>query len=219
VVDPELESCVVELMINSRTMFGSKPANIAGAGIFIERNQKLARDLRDRLLELRRDKLTFRVSSPESVREYLVPTVLYFAYGSNMSARQMSARLPSAQKIGTGFIEGYKLAFNRKGSYRSGGVASIVSQPQSRVYGVIWSIPKAEMARLDTIEDPLAYKPIFVEVQPEKGNSFQCHAYQAIPQGDFKPDAEYHSLVIEAAKEAGLPADYIEALEALGLSS
>ncbi len=70
IIDPELkETCVVEMMITSRAMFGSRPANLAGAAVFIERDTRLAVDLRDGLLTMRLDKSAFRVSSPQAVRE------------------------------------------------------------------------------------------------------------------------------------------------------
>jgi gamma-glutamylcyclotransferase len=47
-------------------------------------------------------------------------TSLYFAYGSNMFARRLSARTPSAMRIGTGFVEGRKLTFDKVSTDGSG---------------------------------------------------------------------------------------------------
>ncbi len=80
----------------------------------------------------------------------LTSRVYYFAYGSNMSAKQMQERVPSAQKVGIGFLDNFALVFNRKGTYRDGGVASIVDAAHRKVWGVIWSVAKSEMEALDS---------------------------------------------------------------------
>lgn len=214
-IDPESsDNCVVEMMITSRTIFGTTHADIAGAAIFIERNQRLARELRNGILDMEQRRLVFRVSDPKDVLELLAPRTLYFAYGSNMSADQMAKRVKSSRWLDTGFVSDYRIEFNRKGTYRAGGVASIVHAAGARTYGVVWEIPETEVAVLTKIEDPQAYEPVMVDVNNDSGKSYKCLAYRSFPQGLFRPDPEYLDIVINAAREAQLPADYISSLEA-----
>jgi cation transport regulator ChaC len=214
-LDPEIaDNCLVEMMITSRTIFGTTHADVAGAAIFIERNQKLARELRNGIVNMEPRALAFRVSDPKMVHELLAPRTLYFAYGSNMSAEQMMARVRNARRLETGVVNDHRIEFNRKGSYRAGGVASIVHAAGANTYGVIWEIPEAEVSVLSKIEDPQAYEPITIDVMSDSGRFYECLAYRAYPQGSFEPDPEYLEVVIKAAREAQLPKKYIASLEA-----
>ena len=50
---------------------------------------------------------------------------IYFAYGSNMDPLHMSKRVPGAQAIGPGRLEGFRLAFNVYSSEWDGGAANL----------------------------------------------------------------------------------------------
>ncbi len=147
--------------------------------------------------------------------------MFYFSYGSNMSADQMTARCSSATKEGVGWLEGYALVFNRKGTYRKGAVASIEPEPRAdaRVYGVVWQISDHDMARLDQIEDPNAYHRETLAVQLEDGRSVGCETYIAWPESTgLAPDEDYLNLIIQSAVSAGLPDSYIRYLETFRVS-
>ncbi len=138
---------------------------------------------------------------------------LNFAFGSNMSERQMRARCPSAKKIGVAYLPAHKLVFNRKGSYRTGGVASVspTGNPSDRVFGVVWAISDHDSQLLAEIEDPNAYKQTAIRVVGNNGVAIECHAYIAIPQAEYvAPDREYLGIILAAAHAEGLPPDYIK---------
>src|SRR5436309_10854406 len=78
---------------------------------------------------------------------------LYFAYGSNMLTRRLTARTPSAAAVGTGFVEGYRLSFDKVSSDGSGKCdIEPTSNPADRVYGVVFTIADAEAGALDDAE-------------------------------------------------------------------
>ncbi len=138
---------------------------------------------------------------------------LYFSFGSNMSTPQMLERCPSAERVGIGVIRQYELVFNRKGSYRPGGVASIVpsENPDQNVFGVIWKISSEDLEGLDDIEDPSAYERVTIDVQLLGGQILPCQTYLAFPQAQHvTPDPHYLELLLDAAKAAALPPDYID---------
>lgn len=136
---------------------------------------------------------------------------LYFAYGSNMDTEQMISRCPSATKLLRGYLINYDLAFNRKGSYRSGGVASVVSRQGRKVHGVIYQISEADLEEMDRIEDPDAYYRETLSVWVDQIQSIDCQVYISYPQGgDFTPDPDYLELIIRSAKTAQLPKSYIQ---------
>jgi hypothetical protein len=140
-------------------------------------------------------------------------TELYFSYGSNMDRDQMTKRTPLAEYVGVGHIPNHDLVFNRKGSYRPGGVASIVPEAGVNAYGVIWAISNEELVEMDRIEDPTAYERVQKNVTREDGKEFLCHVYVAFPQGNIPADQPYLELILAAAEKADLPPNWIVRLK------
>ena len=130
----------------------------------------------------------------------------------------MAERCPSALKMGVGYIPQQKLVFNRKGSYRPGGVASIApsTDTNSRVFGIVWRLSAEDLATLDCIEHPSAYYRKTLGVVMPDGEKIGCHTYIAFPEADHvTPDPEYFELLYQAAVSAALPADYLKQILAL----
>lgn len=107
----------------------------------------------------------------------------------------------------------YKLVFNRKGTYRPGGVASIErsGEQESSMYGIIWRLCSQDLLELDRIEDPKAYERVPIEAQLLDGGTYECQTYPAYPEATHvSPDPEYLDLLLQAAKPSGLPDDYVQ---------
>jgi gamma-glutamylcyclotransferase (GGCT)/AIG2-like uncharacterized protein YtfP len=214
VIDPKIrETCSVEWSMSSNVRFGVKEASLATAAFFVGNNLDFAEDIFIKINELARPEFSTRIRTADSLGELTRSTELYFAYGSNMSREQMKERAENAQLIGIGYMEDYTLAFNRRGTHRSGGVASVVEAKGERVYGVIWEISSKELKRLDKEEDPDAYRRSPLSVVVEGNISYTCHVYVAIAQGRIDPDPEYVRILVDAACDADLPADYLKFLE------
>lgn len=137
----------------------------------------------------------------------------YFSFGSNMDRGQMKERTPNAEHVGTGYVEGYDIVFNRKGSYRLGGVSSIVPCEGVNAYGVVWSISDGELSELDRIEDPSAYERVTKRVTLTNRETIDCQVYVSFPQEDIAADQEYLEIIISAAQSAGLPNHWIERIK------
>lgn len=78
----------------------------------------------------------------------------YFAYGSNMFSRRLRMRTPSALVISIGFVEGYRLSFDKPSRRDGSGKCNIrpTNSPADRVYGVLFSILRDEEPALDKAE-------------------------------------------------------------------
>jgi cation transport regulator ChaC len=215
VIDPEhATSNVVEIMLSTQKLFGTTAADLAGTAVFIEGQQILARDLRRRIMALTKSEISVPLNDPEDITTTLCGEELYFAYGSNMVEEQMRDRCKSAVKVCVGVLNNHKIVFNRKGTYRPGGVASVEESEGQRVYGVIWKMHSSEFWDLDEKEDPKAYVRKKMSVSTLSGEHHSCHIYVAIPQrGVFKPGKDYLKLMVRGARETGLPDDYIRYLE------
>lgn len=153
-------------------------------------------------------------------------TDLYFAYGSNMCATQMTARCPSAVLQDIAVLPGRRLTFPRFSSRRRCGVAGFCPDPQSDVWGVVYRLSGKDLTVLDRIEgyDPQRpsnanrYNRITVEVRlgGHLGAALRCHTYDAVPEpGSFVPSADYKETMVRGARTNGLPRHYVERLLAV----
>lgn len=138
---------------------------------------------------------------------------LYFAYGSNMDRSQMLQRCPGSIYRGLARLDDYQLVFNRKGTYHSGAVASVIRAPGQVVHGVVWEVIVDEILGLDRIENPDAYTRSAISVAHESGRVIEVFCYVAHPEeSPPPPDPEYVRRLLLAAEAADLPREYIARL-------
>lgn len=116
---------------------------------------------------------------------------LYFAYGSNLFAKQMKERCPSSVPVGRAILRGYELTFKDNG--RGRGVASISPKKKSKVHGYIYELTKECEATLDKFEGVKSkvYKKEYVQVESGSGD-LTCLTYimydnfkEAMPKLDY----------------------------------
>ena len=145
---------------------------------------------------------------------------LYFAYGSNMSRRQMRERCPDHECLGTAMLKDHALCFPRHSPRRNCGVAGLAEQPGSQIWGVVYRLHDGDLAALDRREGYDPAQPAHVNRYNRrtirvlmKGDPVDCLTYFArhVP-GEHVPNAEYLAAIIEGAEENGLTPDYIAAL-------
>ena len=136
----------------------------------------------------------------------------YFAYGSNLSAAQMTARTGWTGAARRACLHGYGVAFNMSDGGQA--FANIV-RPGAGVRGVLYWLEPSELARLDAFE--YGYDRVVVEVECEDGARLEAVAYVARPDRTartFRPAAEYVQRILSGAREHGLPEEYIRLVEA-----
>ena len=145
-------------------------------------------------------------------------TILYFAYGSNMSTRRLVARVPSAKAISVAMLRGHRLEFHKIGKDGSAkcDIAS-TSDLTDVVYGVVFAIPHSEKSMLDGIEGlGYGYAEKDVVVVSENGEVFEAVTYCATNiDASLKPRDWYVEHVLRGAREHGLPVEYIREIEAI----
>src|SRR5690606_12605811 len=77
---------------------------------------------------------------------------LYAAYGSNMDPAQVMERAPHSPMAGTGWIEGWRLTFGGEDLGWEGALATIVPDPDSRVFVVLYDVCETDERQLDSWE-------------------------------------------------------------------
>lgn len=147
----------------------------------------------------------------------MADTFLYFAYGSNMFTRRLTARTPSAVAVGAAFVEGRKLTFDKVSADGSGKCdIEETDNPADRVNGVLFRIASEEAASLDRAEGlGHGYRKGEIQAVTPEG-PVTAVAYFAT-QKDSKriPYDWYKAFVLQGAIEHRLPDAYIAALRAV----
>jgi gamma-glutamylcyclotransferase len=142
-----------------------------------------------------------------------VPT-LYFAYGSNMSSRQIACWCPSPVALGAAELPDHRLAFLRRSIRWQGGAADIVPAPGESVWGVLWELPLG-LGELDAKEAAgAAYRRRSAEVLLE-GEPRAAVVYEVIRKepDEVAPRPEYIAEMLAGAREHGLPENWLLRIE------
>ena len=129
-----------------------------------------------------------------------------------MSAAEVG---PGASFLGVARLDGFGLGFRRRSIRWGGGAADIVPSDGSCVWGALYELPEEALAALDAKEgEGFAYRRRNVTVEHD-GQRLSAHAYDVIDKepADVPATPEYRELLLAAARERGLPADYVAELE------
>ena len=135
---------------------------------------------------------------------------LYAAYGSNMDPAQMMERAPHSPMAGTGWLVGWRLTFGGEDLGWEGALATIVEDPDSQVFVVLYDVTREDEARLDRWEggELGLHSKIRLRVQTLEGSVLAwLYALDAYEGG--LPSARYLGVMSDAAEAAGAPADYV----------
>jgi hypothetical protein len=132
---------------------------------------------------------------------------LHFAYGSNMSRAQMGARCPGARALGTATLAHWRFII------RPAGHGSIVPQPGAIVHGVLWRVGIRDLAAINAYEgtDTGLYVRRILPVR-HGGRLRPALVYLLRRHGEGSARPGYVHLMVEAARDWGLPECYVDAL-------
>lgn len=144
-------------------------------------------------------------------------TLLYFAYGSNMSTSRLRDRCPSVRPLGAATLPGYVLKWHKRSKDGSGKCDIVQSaKDEAIVHGVLYEIPDYEKSKLDSAEGlGFGYEQVEIEVLRD-GRAVRAVAYVATNvDPTLKPFDWYHAHVVDGALEHGLSVKYIAALRSV----
>ena len=132
---------------------------------------------------------------------------LYFAYGANMSRAVMRRHCPGHVEIGTAVLTNYRFIIT------SDGYASIVPHPGGTVHGVLWRLRLRDLAALNAYEslDSGLYSVTTLPVLLG-AKRVAATIYIARARAPGRPKPGYLDVVVDAAREWGLPEPYVQSL-------
>jgi hypothetical protein len=138
---------------------------------------------------------------------------LYAAYGSNMDPAQMLQRCPSSPMAGTGWLDGWRLTFGGEDLGWEGALATVVEEPGSAVFVVLYDLSESDERALDSWEgaDLGLYVKIRLRVHTLESDVLAwLYALRAYEGG--LPSARYLGVMADAAEAASAPDDYVRDL-------
>lgn len=132
---------------------------------------------------------------------------VYFAYGSNLCARQMAQRCPDATDPRRATLADHDWLINERG------VATVEPFAGSEVHGVVWQLSDRDLATLDSAEGvPVRYRRDRLTVRTEDGPS-PAWVYIDHRSEPGPPRPGYLERILEGARDHGLPHRWIEFLQ------
>ncbi len=135
-------------------------------------------------------------------------SILYFAYGSNMSTKRLRGRIPNVRLIGIAVLKDYAFTCN-KASKDGSSKGNITPLKGALTWGVVFEIPIDAISILDKAEGGYTRNNVSVSLD---GKEMECETYISQKLSTELPYDWYMNYIIEGAHEHGLPTDYIHAL-------
>ncbi|PSC02991.1 gamma-glutamylcyclotransferase [Alsobacter soli] len=133
---------------------------------------------------------------------------LYFAYGSNMDRAAMAQRCPKSTVVGLARLPRHRFII------MADGYASVVRDPRRTVWGVLWDLALSDIPALDRYES--LHTGLYTKInQPvvTDGGARRALVYVGRTDRPGKPKPGYLEGVLAAARDAGLPPEYLYELE------
>ena len=146
---------------------------------------------------------------------------LYAAYGSNMHPEQMQERAPHSPMAGTGWLHGWRLTFGGADIGWEGALATVVEDPLSKVFVVLYDMTPADENSLDRWEGSELGFHKKIRCRVDRLSAFSTDApldpvlawlYVVDAWEGGLPSARYLGVMADAAEIAGAPAEYVHHL-------
>jgi hypothetical protein len=138
-----------------------------------------------------------------------------FAYGSNMcSGRFRAYGVFPESDARAALLSEYRLRFNKRSQKDDSGKANVEPHAGGQVWGVLYTIPDPDLARLDAGEG--GYHRATLPVRTIDGDVTDAWVYLASkPHNDptLRPYTWYSRFLVEGAREHSIPAEYVLDLE------
>ena len=142
--------------------------------------------------------------------------ILYFAYGSNLSQRQMLRRCPHARFVAKAKLKNYQFAITGHSTHWNGGCATILPARDNEVWGVVYELDEDCLLRLDGFEGIKyrRYTRRHVTCHFTNGKKREAVTYIREPKQLTHSSRKYRNAIVHGALRFGLPHQYVTSLKA-----
>jgi hypothetical protein len=145
-----------------------------------------------------------------------IPSIKYFAYGSNMPLARLKQRVPSAKFVGVYCLKAHDLRFHMASPDGSAKCDALYTEnAEDYVWGVVFDMLISERPALDQAESlNVGYSDKISNVINQQGEQLEVLIYCALTIDDnLKPYSWYVNHVLMGAYENKLPAVYINKIK------
>ena len=142
-------------------------------------------------------------------------SILYYAaYGSNLHPVRLTARVPSADLIGSSFLPGWSLRFH-KVSNVDGSAKCSIERGGEGTWHAIYRMAAEEKRVLDACEGlGKGYDDLTLDI-PEYGRCFTYIASPSHIRPGLEPFDWYKAMVLRGCETNRFPVDYVAAIQAV----
>lgn len=126
----------------------------------------------------------------------------YFAYGSNMSHKQMATRCPDSSYIARATLDDYKFVYDGYSETWKGAGANIVAAPGRQVVGGVYEVSESDLAVLDGFE--IGYNSRVLTVRMSDGSACEVVTYCRNPLQEGLPSEAYAAAIGQGKKDCGI---------------
>lgn len=139
--------------------------------------------------------------------------LFYAAYGSNLHPVRLLERVPSAELIGTGFVPGFSLRFNKLSNV-DGSAKCSIDPGGTGTFHAVYRMPAEDKSLLDACEGlGNGYDELWLDL-PEFGACFTYIAAATHMKTDLDPFDWYKAMVLRGCEFNRFPDDYIGRIRA-----
>jgi len=138
--------------------------------------------------------------------------VWYFAYGWSLNRSLMKKCIGGWIEARRAELRGFKLVFNAYSKSWRGGVANLVEDEASKVYGVAYKITSEQLKKLDRFEGlPSRAARMSVEISVENVGRVKAITHIAVNprRGWIVPSRDYVSAMLRGLKQHGFSDDVL----------
>ena len=127
----------------------------------------------------------------------------YFAYGTNLSKKQIAERCPGSKPKFTAVLPNYTLIFTGWSRQWKGGTASIKPFRGEKVKGAVYEISESDLKKLDKFQDyPTTYNRMNVTVWTDDGDPAEAVTYIKNEQSsETKPSLELLAVIRQGYRD------------------
>jgi gamma-glutamylcyclotransferase len=129
--------------------------------------------------------------------------MLYFAYASNLSKKQMQERCPDSRPLFTATLPNFKIVFTGWSREWRGGKATIISIRGEKVRGAVYEVSEVCLRRLDRFE--AGYARLNMTVFDEDNQPHQAVTYVKSGQlEESAPSRKYGEVIRQGYRDWGI---------------
>jgi len=131
----------------------------------------------------------------------------YFAYGSNLSKKQMTKRCPDSKPISVASLTDHKVIFTGYSIKWDGGVATVIPSQGDTAMGAIYDVSQVDLDSLDKSEGyhNKVYDRKIFHLTDSMGNILDAIAYYKLGQMiETTPSKQYLTVIQEGYRDWGI---------------